>query len=121
MSHDKLTEAAVKLGTQDGERLAESLVSLKMTKPLANLLLTGYEKQDPDIMALCLEPLEGTHGDQPSAMFILDEIAQLADDLQVIKYDEEENVLEAYENSYKEAFWAKVVARLKEIVNATQS
>ena len=121
MSKDILTDAATTLGNKHGRCLAEKLAANDIGFQTAKDIVRGHEKREPEIMALCPEPLEGSFGDEPSPMFILDDVAELAEGVQVIKYDEEENVLEAYENAYKESFWATMIEKMKDIIDGQEN
>jgi hypothetical protein len=117
VSNDPLLSAATTLGTEHGDSFATRMYAKHIGVALAPDIIEGYEIGDEDIMSLCPEPLSGEYAGEPGPMFVLGEIANLAEGVTIIKYDDHDDILEAYEKAYRETFWSSLIGKLKDLVD----
>lgn len=120
MSGDKLIEAAKELGREHGESKGTFVKGLSISKYAAKRILEGYNNGDEETMDICPKPLSGEWAEDPTPMAILDEIANKVDDHHTLRGEDidpdSDDVLDAYEEAYTEAFWGTVIDQCKEVV-----
>lgn len=114
---DKLIRAAKLLGREHGESMADSVERVGIDKDMAGKILGGYDEGDETVLDLCPKPLSGEWANDPTPMMVLDQIANKAGDLGSFRQEEidvdGENLLDAYEESYQQGFWVKVIKACK--------
>ena len=117
---DKLGEAAKALGREHGIQRADTTVtSANCTVGAARKILEGYESSNEEVLDLCPNPLSGEWADDPQPMAILDAIADKVDphELRGVDIFETSDVLDLYEEAYRQGFWDKVILASKSIVD----
>lgn len=117
----KLSEAAKELGREHGSKQGEVVNDRNCNVEAARKIINGHEDGDPKIMDFCPNPLSGEWADDPTPMALLDEIANKVEDPQSLRGDildvDTENILDVYEEAYRDAFWESVLNTCKEIIN----
>lgn len=120
VAKDKLGDAAKALGREHGVHWADvTVTSDKCTVDAAKRIVSGFEDGDPQVMDLCPNPLSGEWADEPTPMTILDEIANKVDphELRGEAIEEGDDLIDVYEESFREAFWDKVILASKSIMD----
>jgi hypothetical protein len=115
---DRLIQAAKQVGCEHGKKKGGFVQGLGLNSKAAKKILEGYEDGDEHIMDLCPSPLSGEWADDPIPMTILDEIANHIDAqyLRGVSLDgDTDDVLDAYESAYREAFWKETIESCKKI------
>ena len=119
---DRLSEAAIALGREHGAKQGEVVNDRNCNVEAARKIIKGHEDGDPKIMDFCPNPLSGEWADDPTPMALLDEIANKVEDPQMLRGDildvDTENILDVYEEAYKDAFWEKVIDTCERIIKA---
>jgi hypothetical protein len=120
---DPLSVAADKLGRSKGEDFANLLIDRVTDVDEAWALIEGYEEGNEQAMALCPDPLSGEWADDPTPVSAMNDIASLAEAEGLLKkanieeaLDAAEDLLDVYEQAYREGFWETALMRAKEIV-----
>ena len=118
---DPLQEAAYLLGRAKGADFATLLIDRKTDVDTAKALIEGYDNSDDTALALCPNPLSGEYDGSP--LSAMSDIAGLAEAEGLLKktnieeaLDAAEDVLEVYENAYREWFWITAIKRANIIV-----
>lgn len=117
---DILIDAAKKVGAQHGSTSAGwAVTSNNCTVDAATRIVKGHEDGDPKVMDLCPNPLSGEWADDPTPMALLDEIANQVTDPHRLRgqdIEDTEDVLDAYEEAFRDKFWTEVLNTCKEII-----
>lgn len=113
-----LVTAAEKLGRRHGSERGSWVIDGNTTRELAQKIIDGYEKGDPEVMDLCQSPLKSEYDDDPSEMIILEEIGELAVELspgevQIVNGD---NLLDIYDVHFQEGFWETVIQAARHVL-----
>jgi hypothetical protein len=123
---DALSEAAYRLGRSKGEDFANRLVDRGTDTEEARIILEGYENDEKEVLALCPDPLSGEWADDPTPVSAINDISSLAEAEGLIKkaniieaLDSAEDLLDVYEDAYRDGFWETALKRANEIVQAT--
>jgi hypothetical protein len=108
---DKVGNAAREVGAEHGKSKASWAAQFNLTPYAAGKLLDGIEEGDPVTMDICPNPLSGEWADDPPAMHILEAIATKCGSAG----SGDDDILDLYEEAFREAFWAEVTRVCKAI------
>ena len=124
---DPLSEAAYRLGRTKGEVFAELLINHKTGRDTAEILLAGFESNNEEVMNMCPDPLSGEWSGDPTPIMVIDDIAELAEAEDLLNkanieeaLDAAEDLLDVYEQAYRDGFWETALKRAAEIVEANE-
>lgn len=117
-----LEEAATALGKEHGLEHAAYVITPNIGLNIAQSILTGYDKQDPFVMELCPNPLSGEWADHPTPMTILEDIVDKVASTRSgnVEVYPDNDLLDVYEEAFKEAFWDHVVLASKTLVEGAK-
>jgi hypothetical protein len=122
---DPLSEAAYRLGRSKGEGFADLLIDRVTDVETARDFIEGFENGDEVVMSLCPDPLSGAWAGDPTPVSVIGQIAELAEAKDLLKcanieeaLDAADDILNTYEQAYRDGFWETALKRANEIVEA---
>ena len=124
---DPLFEAAWRLGREKGENMGKLIITHTTGVDAASTLLNGFQDNDEEVMDICPNPLSGEWADDPTPIKIIEDIASLAEAKNLLNnidiekaLDQAEDVLDIFEEAYRDGFWETALKRASEIVEANE-
>lgn len=90
-------------GAEKGRAAGSWIIAPNMKEAASQRILDGYNDGDPEVMDMCPAPLSGEFAGDPIPSVVLQELG--------IEFDHEsaDEVLDAFEDSFQEAFWHTVI------------
>jgi len=124
---DPLQEAAHNFGVSKGIEMAKKVIDKDSSVVAARVFIDGYFAGDEDVHNVCPKPLSGEWANG-GTLNLIEEIATLAnaDDLLKsqnieIAMDSASDVLDIFEEGYKQGFFAEALRRCNALVEANES
>jgi len=124
---DPLFEAAYRLGREKGENMGKLVITHTTSVNAASILLNGFQDNDEEVMDICPNPLSGEWADDPKPIKVIEDIANLAEAENLLKnidiekaLDQAEDVLDIFEEAYRDGFWETALKRASEIIKANE-
>lgn len=123
MFEDALSEAAYRLGRAKGEDFAKRFVDITTEPEEAQIIITGFENGEEEVMALCPDPLSGEWAGEMTPVLAINDISSLAEAEGLLKkanieeaLDAAQDLLDIYEEAYRDGFWETALKRASQII-----